>query len=582
MMNDTKKTNRQNSLAATIQGISKRKRASMFFFVLLLVLYFLTSVVRNAISNSDDVLMLFGNPVPTGAFTGVIASIANTFIIFLVVFYGKLGFFTSLALLVIHFPIIINGMIHSHNLTSIPGLFSNLFTIFAIWLLYHNNVKIDNYQQRLREQAVTDLLTGLPNRFACTELISELVEEGKPFAIVSIDLNNFKSINDTMGHDTGNAVLIEVANRWKNVAENSLTETQDFIARQGGDEFVLIIRGYRSDGDILNTIRSYESILENRITVDGYDYYIAASFGYAEFPKDAKTADSLFSYSDAAMYEVKRLGSSNHILRFTPDLLKDEHTLEMERIIRYALDNDKVRFHLQPQYTIEHRLRGFESLARIEDQNGKLLNPTSFIPVAEKVGLVDKIDSAVFRSSMQFLGEMIKKTGTGITVSVNVSVRHLMKTDFLDEVRSNLETYHIPPQQLEIEITESVMIDSAEKALDCINAIKDMGIKIAIDDFGTGYSSLSYLNKVPADLLKIDKSFIDKMNSSDSSKKYVAAIISIGHIMNFDVISEGVEETDQLDTLRGIGCDFIQGFIWGKPLPPEEAAKLVYADAQMD
>ena len=162
-----------------------------------------------------------------------------------------------------------------------------------------------------------------------------------------------------------------------------------------------------------------------------------------------------------------------------------------------------------------------------------------------------------------------------MVLSVNVSVRHLMKNDFIDEIRSLLELSRIPAHQLEIEITESIMIDSAEKALQCINDIKDMGMKIAIDDFGTGYSSLSYLSHFPANLLKIDKSFIDEMEKSESSKQYVAAIISMGHIMGFDVIAEGVEHNEQLETLRDVGCDLVQGFIWGRPLPKEEVEKLV-------
>ena len=378
-----------------------------------------------------------------------------------------------------------------------------------------------------------------------------------------------------MGHEAGNEVLIEVANRWKTAADTGLSGTLDFVTRQSGDEFAVIIRNYRSDEDILNAVKYYESVLDKRITVDNCDLFISASFGYAEYPKDANNSDSVFSYADAAMYEVKRTNSSNHILRFSTDLLKIERTLEIERKIRNALDENTIYFNLQPQYDLSHKLRGFEALARMKDSDGTVISPGEFIPVAEKVGLIDKVDLSVFRNSAMFFGELIKKTGTDITLSVNVSVRHLMKNDFLDEVREILDTCGIPAGQIEIEITESVMIDSAEKALQCINGIKEMGIKIAIDDFGTGYSSLSYLNKFPANLLKIDKSFIDKMNTNDSSKQYVAAIISIGHIMNFKVISEGVEEDDQLDTLRDIGCDFIQGFIWGRPMAPEAAEELV-------
>jgi EAL domain-containing protein (putative c-di-GMP-specific phosphodiesterase class I) len=211
----------------------------------------------------------------------------------------------------------------------------------------------------------------------------------------------------------------------------------------------------------------------------------------------------------------------------------------------------------------------------MDDDDGNAINPGEFIPVAEKVGLIDKVDLSVFRNSAHFFGKLLRRTGADITLSVNISVRHLMKKGFLEEVENIIEKSGIPAEQLEIEITESVMIDSADKALKCINQLKNMGIKIAIDDFGTGYSSLSYLTKFPANLLKIDKSFIDKMNSSDSSKQYVAAIISIGHIMNFDVISEGVEEPEQLEALRGIGCDYIQGFVWGAPLTDVMAEELV-------
>jgi len=375
-------------------------------------------------------------------------------------------------------------------------------------------------------------------------------------------------------------VLIEVSERWKNIADNDITGTIDFITRQGGDEFSLIIRRYKSNEDVMSTIRSYESALVNKVTVDECDFFINASFGYAEFPTDAKDSDALFSCSDAAMYEVKRANSSEHIMRFKPEFLSMEHTIEIERDIRNALDTDTMFFCLQPQFDISHKLRGFEVLARMKSVSGNNLPPSEFIPVAEKVGLIDKVDSNVFRKAAMFFGELIKNTGTDVMLSVNVSVRHLMKNDFLEEVSEIIKASGVPAEQIEIEITESIMIDSADKALMCINDIKSMGIKIAIDDFGTGYSSLSYLNKFPADLLKVDKSFIDKMNSSESSKKYVAAIISIGHIMNFGVISEGVEDQEQLDTLSSIGCDYIQGYIWGKPLPPEEAKQLVIADIQ--
>jgi len=254
--------------------------------------------------------------------------------------------------------------------------------------------------------------------------------------------------------------------------------------------------------------------------------------------------------------------------------------LEIESLIRSALENDAIYFQLQPQYDVNHRLRGFEALARMKDGEGKNVSPGEFIPVAEKVGLIDRVDGTVFRKATTFFGELLRKTGADLMLSINASVRHLMKNDFSEEIRELLKNSGIPAEKLEIEITESIMIESADKALQCIDEIKGMGVKMAIDDFGTGYSSLSYLNRFPANLLKIDKSFIDKMNTSDSSRQYVAAIISMGHVMGFDVISEGVEEEEQLETLKKIGCDFIQGFIWGRPLPKEDAEKLVEGMAQ--
>jgi diguanylate cyclase (GGDEF)-like protein len=435
---------------------------------------------------------------------------------------------------------------------------------------------MEEYQKTLRYRAVTDMLTGLPNRFACSELLKALVKKGDKFAAVSIDINSFKGINDTMGFETGNAVLCEIASRWKTIADTGLSGTLDFITRVSGDEFLLVIRNYTSDEDIQRTIRQYESVLHNRLTIDNCDLYITASFGYAEFPADAATRDSVISYADTAMHEVKRTNSSNHIVRFTPDMLKTQRTIEIEGKIREALEKETVFFNLQPQFNMDHKLRGFEALARMKDADGGIISPGEFIPVAEKVGLVDKVDGMVFRKAAMFFGKLLRDTGADILLSVNVSVRHLLKNDFLDEIQSVLQISGVPAERLEVEITESIMIDSVDKALQCIDELRKIGVKIAIDDFGTGYSSLSYLNKFPANLLKIDKSFIDKMNEDESSKQYVSAIISIGHIMNFDVISEGVEETAQVETLREIGCDYIQGFIWGRPLPQEEAEKLVW------
>ncbi len=429
--------------------------------------------------------------------------------------------------------------------------------------------------EHLKKISYTDRLTSIPNRFACTDVITHLIRTRSAFSVVSADINGFKSINDSMGFEAGNAVLKEVAARWTKIAKENMSGNQDFIARMGGDEFAFVIKGDYSEEQIMRIISQYEEALNKRVNVDGQNIFVTASFGYSSYPDDAKTSDSLISDASAAMREVKRLNSSNHILHFTSDMLRPKRSLVIENKLRTALENDGIFFHLQPQFDMEHKLYGFEALARMKDESGNFISPGEFIPVAEKVGLVDKVDAVVFRKAAVFIGSIIKNTGKEIVLSVNVSVRHLMKKDFTEEVRSILSESGMPANLLELEITESIMIESADKALKRISELCEMGINIAIDDFGTGYSSLSYLNKFPANLLKIDKSFIDKMNESDSSKQYVAAIISIGHIMGFKVISEGVEKDSQLQALKDIGCDLIQGYIWGKPMPAEQAEKLI-------
>lgn len=572
----------KNSERKTIQATLDRlyflkNSAPRFLFWTFLVLYFVCNFVISVSSSSGSSIMIAGQALPFYTFAGVFSSISNVCIIVVAVYYGKQGFVASLTVLFIQLPIVVMSVIMGHNLTSLPGVFINLMTIGVVILIYKNNKKLDDYQETLRVQAVTDVLTGLPNWFATTELIEELIRKKEPFADVTIDMNGFKVINDTMGFDVGNEVLIEAAKRWKAVADGGASGTLDFVSRLSGDEFTIIIREFESDEDIQNSIRMYEAALKDQMDNIGYDFFLTASFGYSVFPYDCGSMDDLISYSMLAMQEVKKEASSEHVKKFTKDLLKKENTLEMESKIKNALDNDTVFYMLQPQYDMNHKLRGFEALARMKDEDGLIISPADFIPVAEKAGLIDKVDSAVFRKAASYVGDLIKETGSDVMLSLNVSVKHLMKKDFLVEVSNLLTSSGIPAGQLELEITESIMIESVEKAMHCIDEIRKMGVKIAIDDFGTGYSSLSYLNNFPAHLLKIDKSFIDKMNSSDSSKQYVAAIISLGHVMGFNVISEGVEEDSQIDTLKSIGCDYIQGYIWGRPLSPEDAGKLVAA-----
>ena len=574
-MKKEKSDSSRATIEKTLHELFENVRFSKLGFFVLIFLYIGSYVLIVLTSHSEAVIMLGGQPIPVRSITGVFSAIGNLCIVLLVVLYKKPGFLVSMCFLLVSFPSAMTGIIRNGNYISIAGIFTNTLTLIAIYMIYSTNTKAEKAQARLRDQAVTDSLTGLPNRFASSELMGTLAAKGEKFAVAVLNLKNFKGVNNTMGHSAGNAVLKEVASRLKKAADSRQTSTHDFVASQGGDEFLLIIRDFRNNDEILETLEQYENVLKDRITVDGCDFFFSASIGWAVYPEDADTVDALLACTSTAMAEVKHSDNGSHILRFTPEIANIEHTLEIERKIRAALENDTLFFELQPQFDMKHQLSGFEALARMRDEDGNCIVPGEFIPVAEELGLIDQIDYVVFKKAAGFFGKLIRETNTKSVLSVNVSVRHLMRNSFLDELREVLKSTGMPPEQLEVEITESIMIDSVDKALDCINEIKKLGIKIAIDDFGTGYSSLSYLNDFPADMLKVDKSFIDRMNTNDSSKQYVAAIISIGHIMNYTVISEGVEQPDQLDTLRNIGCDYIQGFIWGRPMAPDDAENLV-------
>lgn len=565
----------KNAADDTMRYIANGTEVPKSGFILLLLLYVIANFLTVTTTRSQGGITMLDMTIPFGALTGVFSALGNMCLILLVVFYHKLGYITSLAITSVQIPILVLNLIRLHIPSSLAGIFMYLLTIVAISVIYFKNKSITKFQEAIREQAVKDALTGLPNRFACRTVLNELISAQEHFTVVAVDITNFKSINDTMGHDFGNKVLQEIAKRWTSIASSRVTGTSEYVGRLDGDEFTIIIRDADSEEEILKTIDKYKAALESKMTIDDCDYYISAYYGYARYPEDSTDSSVIISGSYAAMHEVARIKSGNSIMRFTHDLLRDEKDMAIELKIRNALENDKIYFHLQPQYDITHHLRGFEALARMNDDDGTPISPGRFIPVAENAGIIDQIDMRIFKLSVAFLREVLEKGEARPTISVNVSVRHLMKNNFISEIRSELEKNNVPAELIEIEITESVMIESVDKALSRIDELKEMGIKIAIDDFGTGYSSLSYLNKFPADLLKIDKSFIDEMNKDESSKQYVATFIKIGHLMGFDVISEGVEEEEQVETLRESGCDFIQGFVWGRPMDKESAMELI-------
>lgn len=557
-----------------LDEFSYANRLPLWGFLVLIGFFLTGAILIQYTARSNGIIMISNQPVPLKTLTGAFSAICNVCVLSMVVLYKKPGFIFSVVILLAQYPSLIKQFLNQ-NYTSISGIFTNTFIIIASCIVYSFVHRAQLYQMRMRDQAVTDRLTGIANRFATNELMKYLIQRREKFAFVVIKFHNFNNINNTLGQQAGDEALKQIADRMTKIMESGSTGTKDFVATRKGNDFLLVIRDFTSEESIRNTIDAYLEAMSRKIIVKDVDFVLSSCVGYSVYPEDADDEQTIFDYAYVAMYNAKKANVSGTICRFSKDLLDSDNSVDIERTIRHALDNDGVFYNLQPQFDTNHKLRGFEALVRIRDEQGDVVSPVVFIPVAEKTGLVDKIDQKVLFDASKFMGEVVRKTHSNVVLSVNASVRHLLRSGFVDEIKAALKESGLPANQLEIEITESILIESVDKAIECIKQISDLGVRIAVDDFGTGYSSLSYLNSFPADLIKVDRSFIITMNSSETSKQFVAAIIALGHVMNYKVIAEGVENQEQLDTLNQIGCDLIQGFIWGRPMDPEEAAKLI-------
>jgi polar amino acid transport system substrate-binding protein len=445
---------------------------------------------------------------------------------------------------------------------------------FIIFILNKYLAKIDTNEIIMHEYAYTNTLTGLPNDHALDEYLEALIirkrEQNSGFAVINIEIKNFDSVNDTIGYAFGNNVICEIVKRW-----NIITTPNDYLARKDGMKFVLLVEDFLSEKELLQHIRQFADALKKKITLDGHDAYLSGDFGIAFFPEITNCKD-LLQCSDIAMQHAKQSGNTK-IRTFENSMRKNvEDEIAIDSLIRLALETDAFHLVFQPQFnSTDKKLRGFETLLRMKDLNGAPISPAVFIPIAEKNGHIIEIDRWVLKHALLKFAPLITKDNCDILISVNISALHILEVCFIDDIRQALDETGFPPQNLEIEITESVMLSSVSDATKPLKTLKDMGIKIALDDFGTGYTSLNYLRKLPVNLLKIDKSFVDEINDTADGKEYIAAIISMGHLLHLSVISEGVEKNAQLETLKELNCDYIQGYLWGKPMDFDSAVQLL-------
>ena len=440
------------------------------------------------------------------------------------------------------------------------------FSILGCGLLYalRRYIKrLKKDEEELDRAAYTDQLTGCLNRRGLLRELAMKSEMGKNFYLIFLDLDNFKQINDTLGHEAGDELLCEVATTW-----NSIPSKFPFtVCRLGGDEFAIIYETTNKDVTtefIINVLHSI-TVLQSNFAAS-----VSASAGLALYDEDTSDLQQLLSYADTAMYKAK-LGGKNDYYFFDQDMYQEIMKRYLtEKDLKNAIKNDTFEMLYQPQYEINsHKLVGFESLIRLKNKKGEYINTQQFINVAEKSGLIYDIDMWVMRNVMKQTRDFVI-LHPEIEISINVSGKHITNKGFIETVIDFLSETNFPPKNLKIEITESSYIRHIDEAAQIVQRLKILGVKTALDDFGTGYSSLNYLSKMAVDMLKIDKSFVDEILTKESDKSFVGIIIKLGHLMNCKVIAEGVEDQDQLSTLAFLGCDCVQGYVWGKPTHLED------------
>lgn len=423
-----------------------------------------------------------------------------------------------------------------------------------------------SYQKQLERQANHDLLTGLPNRSLLRDRLEQGIVRaerlGYFLALVFIDLDNFKFINDSLGHAAGDELLVAIAGRLTGCLRSS-----DTVARLGGDEFVLVVNDHYRVGSVISLLERVLQEIGRPVLLAGREYQVGASLGVALFPDDGDDAQSLLKHADVAMYAAKDRGRNNFQF-FTHELnrVADER-LNLEAAMRSALEHDEFDVHYQPKVDHHRRIVGVEALARWFHPQLGAIGPDRFIPIAEETGLIVPLTTAVLRRAFAAAQEWNRYRPVPLRVAVNLSPRLFRSDDIVAHIAGLLREADLSPAQVELEITETVLLGDSERAVAMLGELKQLGVSLAMDDFGTGYSSLSYLRRLPLDIIKIDRSLVTGIERDEEMAMIARAVISLGQSLRKTVVAEGVENQAQFDFLRYQGCDEFQGYLLSRPLP---------------
>lgn len=428
---------------------------------------------------------------------------------------------------------------------------------------------ISNQMQELNKLANEDSITKLYNRYYFMEKLNKEIGKRKQNEIIlvmMIDINRFKAINDIYGYYVGDMVLKEMADRMKQWDTIGAT-----IARYGEDEFTLLKRGEIHEDQIKNLTSSLIECISKPIMIDGNDLQVSVSVGVSVCPTYANESNVLIRYADIAMYRAKTSGI-NKCVYFDPVLSEFVRKKnELCFLLEKAVKESNFMVYYQPQFNLPGiELAGAEALIRWKDEKYGFIPPSEFIPIAEELGIIKEMDSWVCRAAFLQVAKWNRKYGIDLRMGINISPKELADDDFINVMNKNMEASYVEPQWTNIEITESIVLEDGERMDKIFEFFTSRGIMVSVDDFGTGYSSISYLKKYPFSWIKIDKSLIDKIVTSEGDRKIVSAVIAMSKSINMRTIAEGVETREQLDILIDFGCDQVQGFMFGRPVPADQ------------
>jgi len=457
----------------------------------------------------------------------------------------------------------------SMTVALIPGTGKSIASILDIG-------RMKEAEERLARQAFTDDLTGQPNRahflIRLEHAVAMAERAGTRLGVMLLDLDEFKGINDSLGHQAGDEVLIQVAERLRAALRRS-----DTLARLGGDEFTIIVEGVDEPEDLAEVARKIIATMGEPFAAAQAEIFLGVSIGIAVYPQDGRTPERLMQCADMAMYRSKTLGK-NTFSFFTPDLnYQAVVRLRTENQLRAAVSDDRITAYFQPVVGIDDGCpAGFEALARWRDENGVVPPDAGFIAVAEKTGLIVRIDRLILEQACGFCARLNATGGRRLFVAVNISARHFLRGTLVDDVSGALAASGLDPDCLEIEITETTLMENFEAARRVIDELSSLGVRLALDDFGTGYSSLAYLRNLPVQKLKIDRAFIARSHTPDGGA-LLKAVVDLAMSLGIEPVAEGVETREQADYLRSIGCRLAQGWLFCRAVPAEQAEQMALA-----